>query len=480
MDKLKDIVDLLQDWGRELDFWSIRFVEREHDELAMRRGVVEPRASLFDRGFMITVWKSGCYAYGASSRLDREGVRMAFDQACRWLDHLHGKILIPLQADHFPQYQGCYRSLVKTDWSDISLDEKYAILNRASQKLKRDERIVDWQASLIATRYTTAFRSSNGSEIDQEFHWFRPWLGVTAHDRGETERRSFGGYGICRQGGLEVLDHVGYWQGAEEIADEAIALLKAPNCPTGEIDILLAPDQMILQIHESIGHPLEIDRIMGDERNYAGRSFVSPDMFGHYQYGSDLLNISFDPTVPGEYASYDFDDEGLRAEKTYLIKNGVLLAGLGGLSSQLRSGLPGVANARAVGWNRPPIDRMANLNLEPGDSHFEEMVSSIDRGIYMRTNSSWSIDDSRNKFQFGCEIGQMIENGRLTHLVRKPNYRGISANFWRSLSHVGHVDSFEMLGTPFCGKGEPNQAIEVGHASPACVFRHIQVFGGEG
>lgn len=480
MINIRDVVTIMTDLGRELDYWNVRYVEREHEELSVRRANIEPKDTLYDRGIMITVWKNGCSAYGATSCLNPQGIREAFRQACNWATSLKNKTIVHHSPEFFPNHKGNYRSQVEQSWHEVALQDKYEILFRAAEQLKCDSRIVDWHAALVATHLKSYFRSSKGSEIDQELSWFRPWLAVTAHDRGETERRSFGGYGICRQGGLEVLDQVGFWQAVAEIPQDALALLYAPNCPSEEMDLLLAPDQMILQIHESIGHPLEIDRILGDERNYAGTSFVKPEMFGSYQYGSELLNVSFDPSVPGEFASYAFDDEGMKAEKVYLIKDGILKAGLGGLSSQQRSGLPGVANARAVGWNRPPIDRMANLNLESGASSFEEMVSSIDRGVFMRTNSSWSIDDSRNKFQFGCEWGQMIENGRLTHIVRKPNYRGISANFWRSLSHVGNRQSLEILGTPFCGKGEPNQAIEVGHASPACVFRGVQVFGGEG
>jgi predicted Zn-dependent protease len=245
------------------------------------------------------------------------------------------------------------------------------------------------------------------------------------------------------------------------------------------MDVLLAPDQMILQIHESIGHPLELDRILGDERNYAGTSFVTPDMFGSYQYGSELLNITFDPTRPEEFTSYAFDDEGTPSQREYLIRNGTLQRALGSLTSQVRADLPGVANARASSWNRPPIDRMANLNLEPGTSSLQEMIASVERGVYMQTNCSWSIDDSRNKFQFGCEWGQLIEDGRLTAVVKNPNYRGISATFWRSLKMVGNAETFDIMGTPFCGKGEPNQVVRVGHASPACLFADVDVFGGE-
>jgi predicted Zn-dependent protease len=244
------------------------------------------------------------------------------------------------------------------------------------------------------------------------------------------------------------------------------------------MDVVLAPSQMNLQIHESIGHPLELDRILGDERNYAGTSFVTQDMFGSYQYGSDQLNVSFDPTRPEELASYAYDDEGTPSQREYIIRNGILLRPLGGLTSQARAGMPGVANARQSDWFRPPIDRMANLNLEPGDKSVQAMISGIERGVYMETNRSWSIDDSRNKFQFGCELGRIIQDGELKGLVRNPNYRGISATFWRNLVGVGNQESFQVLGVTNCGKGEPNQAIYVGHASPTCHFCDVDVFGG--
>jgi predicted Zn-dependent protease len=255
--------------------------------------------------------------------------------------------------------------------------------------------------------------------------------------------------------------------------------------PVGRARLLLAPDQMMLQIHESIGHPLELDRILGDERNFAGGSFVTPDMFGSYRYGSELLDVTFDPGVPGELSSYAADDDGEAAERAYLIRAGVLVRPLGGALSRLRAAacghaLDGVACSRAVGWWRAPIDRMANLNVEPGDRTLDELVSGVDRGVLMRTNASWSIDDARNKFQFSCEWGRLIEGGRLTTVVRNPGYRGVSATFWRSLAAVGDRSTIEVLGTPFCGKGEPGQVIRVGHASPACLFRDVEVFGGEG
>ena len=281
-----------------------------------------------------------------------------------------------------------------------------------------------------------------------------------------------------QQGGAEQIARSGFVGCGARLAEEALALLAAPNCPSGRMDLLLMPDQMMLQIHESIGHPLELDRILGDERNYAGTSFVTPDMFGSYRYGSELLNVTYDPTLSEALATFAFDDEGAPAQKVWLIRDGILVAPLGGRLSQARAGLPGTANARASGWNRPPIDRMANLNVEPGASALEAMIASVERGVLMRTNVSWSIDDSRNKFQFGCEWGELIENGERKGVVKNPNYRGVSATFWRSLKAVGGSATFEVHGTQYCGKGEPNQGIHCGHASPACLFGGVDVFGG--
>jgi predicted Zn-dependent protease len=369
-----------------------------------------------------------------------------------------------------PSFAGPGRT--RREWFDLLLHE--------SRQAAIDSRIVDWETGVEVRTATHRLFTSEGGDVVQRYRFLYPSMSVTAHADADTQTRTLNGHrGICQQGGDEILARFGFDGAARRIAEEALELLAAPNCPTGTMDALLMPDQMILQIHESIGHPLELDRILGDERNFAGTSFVTPDMFGSYRYGSPLLNITFDPTRREELASYGWDDDGEKAEKVHLIRAGVLERPLGGAISQARAGLPGVANARADNWNRPPIDRMANLNLEPGDATQDEMIGGIERGVLMETNRSWSIDDSRNKFQFGCERGRLIENGKLGPVVKNPNYRGISAHFWRSLKRVGNAASVQVFGTPHCGKGEPSQIIRVGHATPPCVFENVAVFGGE-
>ena len=345
--------------------------------------------------------------------------------------------------------------------------------------MPKDPRLVSWDVSLGLNHVEQIYLNSAGAELRRAQRFVFPGMSVTAYDGNDSQTRSLGRENFGQQGGVDVIGRCGLIGAAPQVAEQALQLLLAPNTPQGQRDLLLLPDQMILQIHESIGHPLELDRILGDERNYAGTSFVKAGDFGNLQYGSRLLNVTFDPTIAEQLASYSFDDDGTPAHKEFLIREGLLLRPLGGALSQFRAGLDGVANSRACSWNRPPIDRMANLNIEPGDKSMAQLVGAIENGILMATNRSWSIDDARNKFQFGCEWGQLIENGELKGVVKNPNYRGISEQFWRNLSAVGDASTFKVLGTPNCGKGEPNQVIRVGHASPACVFSNIDVFGGD-
>jgi predicted Zn-dependent protease len=391
--------------------------------------------------------------------------------------------IYPFSKNTRPKVVGEYNSPFFEPLNSISPGEINDLLMRICHGLKISDKIVQTVANINTSEKETWFVSSNGSEVYQKILSLGNHFGVIAQDGAVVQQRSNNGmHANCYQGGWEVLKQNNLWHRVQQIAEQGLELLTAVECPNTRTNLVLAPDQMMLQIHESVGHPLEIDRILGDERNYAGGSFVKPEDFGKLAYGSPLMNITFDPTVEGEFASYSFDDTGTKATREYIIKDGILQRGLGSLESQNRSGLPGVACARATSWNRPPIDRMANLNLEPnlepGNANFSEMIADIEHGVYMESNRSWSIDDRRHKFQFGCEYAKLIENGKLTKTLRNPNYRATTPEFWHSLIQVGNDANWQMYGTPFCGKGEPNQTIWVGHGSPVCVFANVEVFGG--
>ncbi len=460
------------------DAWTLRLVDEEQETLSVRDDVAEPCALGLSRGAMITVVRGGGIGYGASSDLSPAGLRAAFNRAANWAA-LHARLGL-FDAALFPRsaLRAEYASPIAEPWSSSSLDAKLALLFDACAGLDVDARIVERSAWLTRWRVDQLLVTSDGGRVARRWESVQPGLAATAHTAGQTQTRHGGGADWPQQGGLERIAAVGLLADAQRVAHEAVALLTAPECPSGRRDLLLLPSQMTLQIHESIGHPLELDRILGDERNYAGLSFVTPDMFGTYRYGSELLNVTFDPDVPGELASAAADDEGSAARPVHLIRNGLLERTLGGRLSQARGNLPGTANARASSWDRPPIDRMANLNLEPGEGTLADLVAEVEHGVLMDSNRSWSIDDSRNKFQFGCELGRLIEDGELKGLVRNPGYRGISAEFWRNLAAVGGPATREVRGVNNCGKGEPNQSVVVGHASPPCLFRDVDVFGG--
>jgi predicted Zn-dependent protease len=445
-------------------FWSLRYHEEKRESHAMRQDTLEPPRLSLDRGAMLTAMTEGGYGYCATSDLSRAGLQKALDRATQWAEATMGKSALPFDPASMPAPRGEYESPFLQERAERSVLQD--LLARECQAAKIDERIVERYAALELVDEERAYLTNTGGEVRQRFRFTLPHMRVTANEGMETQSRSLD---HARQGGFEVLEEAAFVGSGERLANDALQLLAAPNCPSGKMDLLLMPDQMMLQIHESIGHPLELDRILGDERNYAGTSFVTPDMIGSYRYGSDLLNVTYDP-LKGELATYAFDDDGMPARKVFLIRSGILVSPLGG---------PGVANSRASGWNRPPIHRMANLNVEPGSGTLEEMIASVRRGMLMRTNVSWSIDDSRNKFQFGCEWGELIEDGRRRGVVKNPNYRGVSATFWRSLGRVGGPASFEVHGTLYCGKGEPNQAIHCGHAAPPCLFSDVEVFGGQ-
>lgn len=466
--------------------WTLRAVRERSEQLSVRQEVPDtPRRGL-DEGVMVSVAEAGGLGHAATADLGEAGLARAFERARSLARSAGGHMVFDPAALPPVRSRGAYDGPVERRGDALPLREKLEMVRAACASIRRDPRIVDWEASLGSFETEQLLVTSEGARTQQRWTCTIPHLQATAHVEGVTQTRSSAGQynGWCQQGGLEVLERARFAADGPRVADEALELAMAPQCPSGTMDVLLMPDQMMLQIHESIGHPLELDRILGDERNFAGTSFVTLDMFGHYAYGSELLNVSYDPSRPEQLASFGFDDEGEPARRALLIERGILKRPLGGAVSLARArrehpALEGVATARACSWNRAPIDRMSNLNIEPGDSTLDEMIASIELGVMMRTNLSWSIDDSRNKFQFGCEWGRVIRDGRLAEVVRNPNYRGISATFWRSLAMVGDASTFEVMGTPFCGKGEPSQTLRVGHAAPACKFERVAVFGGE-
>jgi predicted Zn-dependent protease len=464
------------EYARNKAEWAgLRYSRETTATRVVRNDKPEKNESSLEDGVMCEVLVDGHFGYAATADLSPEGIARAFDRAIATTRATAKHKVFAFTAGERPAARGEFRSPRVRGLDATSLAEITDCLLAGSRSMATSPLIVNRTAMALLVQTDIALFSTGGSHTHQSFDLVSVNCLATAAEGTEQQTRTWGPTG---QLGGEAFQRATFAAECERTGREALELLRAENCPSGAMDLVLMPDQMMLQIHESIGHPLEIDRILGDERNYAGWSFVKQEDFGRLRYGSKLMNVTFDPTVNGEFASYAFDDGGYRATREYLIRDGILERGLGALESQRRSGLRGVANFRSSSWNRAPIDRMANINLEPGTATLEELVAQVERGVLMETNRSWSIDDYRNKFQFGCEHGRLIENGKLGKTVRNPNYRGVTTDFWSRLAGVGRADTVGTFGTPYCGKGEPSQVIRVGHASPPCLFRGVEVFGG--
>jgi predicted Zn-dependent protease len=465
------------------DWIGLRWVQ-ETDRLHYARdGFPQSNGTTVNCGIMVEVIVDGQIGYGATNVLTLAGIITAAQAAHQQAIVTKPYHLHPWSIAQRPTTQGKYRSAQATPLDSLSVAAINDLLVKICKGLQAADptgnQIVQTRAMVHTRELETYYVSSNGSNIHQQVQLLVSDFGATAQQGSVTQTRSNGGLSShCYQGGWDYFDQPALWERVQQIGRQAVELLTAQECPNTTTTLVLDPDQMLLQIHESIGHPLEIDRILGDERNYAGGSFIKPSDFGTLTYGSPLMNITFDPTVSDEFASYGFDDSGTTAQKEFLIQEGKLLRGLGGTDSQARSQLPGVSCSRACDWNRPPIDRMANINLEPGNSSMAEIIGNIESGIYMESNRSWSIDDRRHKFQFGCEYAKRIKNGRLTDTLRNPNYRDVTPKFWGNLIAVGDASTWRTYGSPYCGKGEPNQMIWVGHGSPVAAFANVEVFGG--
>ncbi|MBD2465640.1 TldD/PmbA family protein [Oscillatoria sp. FACHB-1407] len=461
------------------DWVGLRAVKEAIAYRSVRDGLPQDNSKSTNYGVMVEVLVNGQIGYSAVNSLQPEQIQQAAAIAYQQALAASQWAIYPMTVAARPKVVGQYTSPFLKPFDVMTAGEVNDLLVRLCQTLKVSDHIVQTNAVAMTNETEFWFVSSNGSEVYQKFLLLETHFGATAQDGAMVQQRSNNGYlAHCYQGGWELFPEPNLWERARQIGEQTVELLTAEECPTATTTLVLAPDQMMLQIHESVGHPLELDRILGDERNYAGGSFVKLSDFGNLSYGSKLMNITFNPTVPGEFASYQFDDTGAPATKEYVIQEGILQRGLGSLESQTRAKVPGVACARASSWNRPAIDRMANLNLEAGTDSLDDIIRNIDYGVYMESNRSWSIDDQRYKFQFGCEYGKLIENGQLTKTVRNPNYRGTTPEFWHSLIRVGNNDTWQIYGTPYCGKGEPNQAIRVGHGAPVCAFAGVEVFGG--
>ena len=362
----------------------------------------------------------------------------------------------------------------------VPLEEKIDLLEQAATIMLKNRGIRLARAFFDASSTDKFFASTKGSSIYQEIITCGAGILAYAIKNGEMQIRSFpnsfrGNFATAGWEFVKELDLVG---NAPWVADEAAALLKAKPCPAmDDATVIIAPDQLALQIHESIGHPIELDRVFGEEASFAGTSFLSPDMIGSFQYASPKVTVVADATAPRGLGTFGYDDEGTPAGRVPIIEKGILKGFLSscGTAPLLEPGSPSNGTCRAEGWRNIPLIRMTNINLEPGTWDFDDLVSDTANGILLETNTSWSIDDKRINFQFGTELAREIRNGKPGRIFKNPVYTGVTPVFWNSCDAVCNANYWQFYGTPNCGKGEPMQIMHVGHGTPPARFRNVKI-----
>ena len=448
------------------------------ESIAARNGVIERLRQNETAGVGVRALIGSSWGFQATPDLSDAAARAAGEQAAAIG---RASALVPGPAIDLATSEP-----VEAHWSstfeehpldDVSVTERADLLvgvtttiNRAGVRLAAASSMV-WDTEKW-------FVSSEGHRISQHIVECGALMDATAVGDGETQRRSYPGFrGQYGTAGWELVRAADFPTHAPRIADEAMALLRAPQCPQHDATtLILASDQMGLQIHESVGHAVELDRILGWEAAYAGTSWLDLAQLGQLRFGSELMNITADATLPGALGSFGFDDEGTPAKSVPIVTEGRWVGVLSGRDSAAFAGMSESGGmVRGDGFNRLPMVRMTNIGLLPGDSSLEEMIAETDDGIYMETNRSWSIDDKRLNFQFGCELGWEIKNGERHRMVRNPTYTGISPVFWGSMDRIGNESEWDFWGTPNCGKGQPGQVGHTGHPSVPARFQNVRV-----
>lgn len=463
--------------SRGAHYADVRVLRQQAESVTVRLQNVEGLTYDESLGFGVRVLVDGYWGFASSHRMtveeaDRvaaEAVRIARASAI-----VRGK-----QADLGPPVAivDSYATAVQKDPFAVSLDDKIGLLLRATEAMVGVPHIVMAEANCYCQRDEKLFVSTEGSEIQQTLVETGCGIEATAVDEGEVQRRSYPN-SVGRHQGTEGWEFVERWDlpaNALRVAEEATALLRAKPCPSGVTTVILDGSQVALQIHESCGHAIELDRVLGTEAAFAGTSFLTVDKLGNFQYGSPAVNITADATIPGGLGTFGYDDEGVPAHSTPVVREGVFLGYLTSRETATALGQTSNGAMRASGWNRIPLIRMTNVSLDPGDWTLEDLIADTDEGIYLETNRSWSIDDRRLNFQFGTEIAREIKNGKLGDLIKNATYTGITPQFWGSCDAVCNRDHWVVWGTPNCGKGQPEQVAHTGHGAAPARFRNVQI-----
>lgn len=469
--------------GAEIVHADVRVVAPDRFlQLAVRNGAASALTDSRTQAIGVRVRTDRAWGFATTCDLRPEPARTVARLAVRLARAAGRHTHEPLRVTDDPSpHGGEYRTALQRDPFASGFESVLDLLTSAEKGLHVARAVRSGIATFQAWEENKWYGSSDGASFRSRIVHVGAGLTATAVRGANVQRRSAPSShgGDFSQAGFEFVEGLDLVGRAPEVGREAVALLDAPVCPTGATTLVLGSDQLALQVHESVGHAVELDRIFGSEAGFAGTSWVAPESIGVLRYGSDLMNVVADATEPGGLGTFGWDDEGVAAQRTPIVHRGILVGTLSSRESAAQLGLTrSGGTARASGGDRAPLVRMTNVNLEPGDRSFEELLSDVREGVYLDTNRSWSIDDRRLNFQFGTEFGRRIVRGELGELVRNPIYSGMTPVFWGAMDAVGNASTRHLWGLPNCGKGQPIQGARVSHGAPVARFRDIAVRGG--
>ena len=456
-----------------------RYVEIKGESLSYADGAPDALSETTDIGIGIRAIADGAWGFFGSSVVSEKEAARAAEKAVNIARASARLNKIPVALSPVEAYNDKYVSRFKIDPFTIGLPEKLAFLANLDQLLGANSQINSRSAHLDFRRADSYFVSTMGSKIGQTI--IQSGLGIDLgikRSRRESYSRSYpqnGGQYECK--GYELLDEYKFADEIPRLKEEAIALSSAQDCPALTTSLVLESSVVALVIHEIIGHPLELDRVFGSERNFSGTSFATTDQLDKLQYAAPLINCISDATHPDGLGSFGYDDEGVKSNKVDLIKNGILVGYLSSRETAARISRPSSGAMRADGWGNIPLVRMTNTNLQPGDKTFEELISAAGDGFYMSTISSWSPSDDRSSFQFGCEIAWEIKGGKLGQIYKNPTFSGRTIDFWNSVVAIGNESLFKVWGTPNCGKGQPGQNARTGQGAVPMLVSNVKAGG---
>ncbi len=458
---------------------DVRVIHHEDESIAVKNGIVEALGRGQDQGFGVRVIANGAWGFASSAVLttaeaERVAALAVSIAKASALFKSEDVDIGPPVVSH-----GTFQTLVVTDPFGVSLERKIETLLKADSSMRKAAGVKVAQGEMVFIRERKTFANTDGSYVEQEIVESGCGIEATAVAEGEVQVRSYpSSIGRHQQTrGYEFVEEMDLPGNAERVGVEADALLHADACPSGVMTVIIGGPQVALQVHESCGHPIELDRVFGTEASFAGTSFLTTDKLGAFRYGSPVVNITADSITPGGLGTFGWDDEGVPAQSTPIIREGLFLGYLMSRETARKLGKTSNACMRASGWNRIPLIRMVNVSLEPGTWKLQDLIADTDEGIYMDMNRSWSIDDRRLNFQFGTEVAYEIKGGKLGRLFKNAIYTGITPEFWGSCDAVCDRDHWVVWGTPNCGKGQPGQVAHTGHGAAPARFRHVQVRG---